>query len=215
LGVGFFLGINDDQIGNVIQPVIIYRLLDDIIGMDPIEWEESLITNDLQKKATYNPFPDTPRPAPGSAVLVGTYHNKGYGALELLDFKEPGHSYMSGANGGADPKEYLEAIDTAMIAQPGISNPVMFAHIGKLYGSVYVFSHFDGPIFNVTSVDVKDHPKGKLTAYVRWTNVAVFVEGKGMGMFQNFWGGEEFKSPVEYQVEEEAEVWFRKEERLE
>jgi hypothetical protein len=156
LGVGFFLGINDDQIGNVIQPVIIYRLLDDIIGMEPIEWEESFITNDLRKKATYDPFLDTPRSAPGSAVLVGTYHDKGYGALELLDFKEPGHSYMSGSNGGADPKEYPEAISTAMAAQPGVSDPVMFAHIGKLYGSVYIFSHFDGPIFNVTSVDIKE-----------------------------------------------------------
>jgi hypothetical protein len=212
LGVGFFLGINDDQFGNIIHPVIVYRLLDDLIGLEPIEWEERFITNDLRKKPTYNPLPDKPRSAPDLASLVGKYHDEGYGSLELLDFKDPGHSYMSGLDGGADPKQYLEAISTAMAAQPGISEPVMFAHIGKLFGSVYVYSHFDGPVFNVTTVKMREHPKGELTAYIDWTNVAVFVEGKGMGMFQNFWGGEEFKSPVEHQVEEEAEVWFRKHE---
>jgi hypothetical protein len=212
LGVGFFLGINDNQIGNVIQPVIVYRLLDDIIGLDPIEWEERFITKDLRKEPTYNPLPDKPRSAPDSALLIGKYHDKGYGSLELLDFKHHGQSYMSGVDGHADPREYLQAISTAMAAQPGISEPLMFAHIGKLFGSVYVYSHFDGPIFNVTTVNMKEHPKGELTAYIDWTNVAVFVEGKGMGMFQNFWGGEEFKSPVEHHVEEEAEVWFRKHE---
>jgi hypothetical protein len=212
LGVGFFLAINDDQIGNVIQPVILYRLLDDIIGLEAIDWEERFITSDLRKKATYNPLPDKPRSAPATSSLIGKYFDEGYGSLELLNFQDPGHSYMSGVDGGADPKEYLQAISTAMAEQPGLSDPVMFAHIGKLYGSVYVYSHFDGPVFNVTTVRMREHPKGELTAYIGWTNVAVFVEGKGMGMFQNFWGGEEFKSPVEHAVKEEAEVWFGKDE---
>jgi hypothetical protein len=213
LGIGLFFGVNDNHVGLLIQPVVINRLLDDIIGLEPMEWEEKLITNGLQQKAVYNPLPDKPRPAPTPASLVGKYFDEGYGSLELLDFKDPGHSYMSEFVDGADPGEYLQAITTAMTTQPGISKPVMFAHIGKLFGSVYVYSHFDGPVFNSTMVNVKKHPKGHLTAYVGYTNVAVFVEGEGMGMLQDFWSGEQFKSPVEHHVEEEAEVWFRKDER--
>jgi hypothetical protein len=88
----------------------------------------------------------------------------------------------------------------------------MFAKMNKLFGSVYVYTHFDGPIFNTTMVNVKQNSQGELAAYVGRTSTAVFVEGQGMGMFEDFWGGSRSKRAVESHVEEEAEVWFRKDE---
>ena len=211
--MGLFLGINDNHVGLLIQPVIINRLLDDIIGLKSMEWEEDLITNDLRTASISPLVPDNPRPPPPLAILVGKYFDEGYGSLELLTFKSSDHSLISDFVGGAVPEEYLEVIINAITTQPGLSEPVMYAHIGKLFGSVYVYSHFDGPVFNSTMMNVKKLPNGGLTAYIGYTSVAVFVAGQGMGMFQNFWGGQHYKTPVEYQVQEQAEVWFRKDER--
>jgi hypothetical protein len=211
LGIGIFLGINDNNIGHLIREVIVYRILDDLFGLDHMEWEEKLITADLRKGPSYAPVPTKPRAPPSADSLIGKYFDKGYGSLEILPFEDLAGQTIKSDTGAKDPEEFLRAVNRAMTTQPGVSAPLFFAYTNKLFGSIYVYSHFDGPTFNATMINVMENSKGELTAYIGYTNVAVFVEGEGLGMFHSFWGGGHGKTPVEKNVETEAEVWFKKE----
>lgn len=84
----------------------------------------------------------------------------------------------------------------------------------KMFGSVYVYSHFDGPIFNTTALYVQQDPQGEWVATGAGGSTAVFVEGEGMGMSENFWVGRHWKRAVKVRVEEEAEAWFNKTSRV-
>lgn len=214
LGIGFYVGINDDDVGQMLKGTIVYRILDAVLGLDPIDWEERLVTSRLRKAASYTPIPDKPRPAPQTESLVGNYSDKGYGSLELMTFEKPSsQSFASQFTYPTSLTAYLRAIKQAMTVQAGLSEPLMIA-ASKIIGSVYIFSHFDGPIFNKTTMEVAQNPQGDWTSFASGggANTAVFVEGKGMGMFENFWVGDAGKRAVEQDVEEQAEVWFGKDE---
>jgi hypothetical protein len=86
LGIGIFLGFNDDG-GHLVHIPIMYRLLDDLLGLEPIDWEERLITT-ARKAPSHVSTPDNPRPAPSMASLAGTYFDKGYGTLRIQEFND-------------------------------------------------------------------------------------------------------------------------------
>ena len=214
LGIGFYVGINDDDVGAMLKATIVYRLLDDVLGLGAIDWEERLVTSHLRKAASYTPIPDKPRPAPPTKSLVGKYYDKGYGSFELMTFEEPSSQlFASRFTDKNSLTAYLRAVKKAITAQAGLSEPLMIA-ASEVLGSVYVFSHFDGPIYNKTTMEVAQNPQGDWTSFTSGGghNTAVFVEGRGMGMFENFWGGHAGKRAVEQDVEEQAEVWFCKDE---
>jgi hypothetical protein len=214
LGVGIFLGFNDDG-GHLVQKTIMYRLLDDLLGLEPIEWEERLIQS-RQKTPPHIPRPINPRPAPTVSSLAGTYFDRGYGTLVIQEFDNPDkwdQSFLSDFTPGTTAQSYFEAITKIMSTQIGDSSkPLLFAHTGKLFVSSYVYTHFDGHIYNVSMINVKQNDSGELIAWMGGSCQAVFVQGdgKGVGMFENFWGGRRGKSAVEVDVEAEAEVWFGK-----
>jgi hypothetical protein len=189
----------------------VYGILDALLGLDPIDWEERLVTPGYRNAAVHTPLPDKPRPAPTTASLVGNYSDAGYGTLEIKGFEDAGHDTFSPVD-GTNATPYLQVISRFMTTQAGLTKPLMFAKMNKPFASVYVYTHFDGPVFNTTMVNVKQNSQGELAAYVGRTSTAVFVEGQGMGMFEDFWGGSRSKRAVESHVEEEAEVWFRKDE---
>ena len=209
LGIGFFLGINDDDVGGLLKSTLVYGILDALLGLDPIDWEERLVTPGYRNASIHTPLPDKPRPAPSTESLAGNYSDAGYGSLEIKTFEDANHDDFFDVD-GTMATAYLRAISKAMTTQAGLTKPLMFAEMNKLFGSVYVYTHFDGPIYNTTMVNVKQNSQGELAAYVGRTSTAVFVEGQGMGMFEDFWGGSRSKRAVESHVEEEAEVWFRK-----
>lgn len=211
LGVGFYVGINDDDVGALVKSTIVYRLLDAILGVEPIDWEERLVTTKLRQGLSFTPRPEHPRVAPKITSMLGQYINKGYGSLELISFKNPSHhAFLSKFADATESAAYLQAISKAMTTKAGLAEPYMFAQTGKLFGSVYVFSHFDGPIFNTTLLEAVQGSKGEWVAFGSESSAAVFEEGSGMGMFENFWGGKRHKRAVESQIEAEAEVWFSK-----
>jgi len=215
LGVGIFVGYNDDKSAGLVSTTIIYRLLDDLLGLDPIDWEERLITRRLRGTSSLTPIPDDQRPAPPITSLTGRYRDDGYGSLEVVAFDGPhrfDQSLMSSFAPGTKVQSYIAAISQMTTTMPVLSEPLLFAHAGKLFVSTYIFTHFDGPIFNVTMIDVKQYPIGELTAYATGSSSAVFVDGEGggFGMFENFWGGRYGKRAVEEGIQEEAEVWFSK-----
>jgi hypothetical protein len=215
LGIGIFPGFNDDG-GHLVHTPIMYRLLDDLLGLEPIDWEERLITT-ARKAPSHVPIPFNPRPTPAIASLAGTYFDKGYGFLRIQRFDNPDkwdQSFLSEYAPGTTAKLYFDAITKLMETQNGISStkPLLFAHTGKLFVSAYVYTHFDGPIFNVSMINITQNKAGKLAASSGGACMAVFVEGegKGMGMFGNFWGGRHGKTVVKVDVQAEAEVWFTK-----
>jgi len=216
LGIGIFLGFNDDG-GHLVHTPIMYRLLDDLLGLEAIDWEDRLITT-ARKAPSHLSTPDNPRPAPSIASLAGTYFDKGYGTLKIQesdDSNDWDQSFLSEFAPGTTAESYSEAITKVMSTQLGRSSMklLLFAHTGKLFVSAYVYTQFDGPIFNVHMINIKQNKAGELAASIGGSCKAVFVqeEGKGMGTFENFWGGRHGKKVVEENVEAEAEVWFSKE----
>jgi hypothetical protein len=215
LGIGIFLGFNDDG-GHLVHTPIMYRLLDDLLGLEPINWEERLITA-ARTAPSHVPVTVNPRPIPAITSLAGTYFDKGYDSLQIQIFDNPDkwdQSFLSDYAPGTTARSYFDAITKVMETQIGISStePLLFAHTGKLFVSAYVYAHRDGPIFNVSMINIKQNKAGELAASSGGACMAVFVqgEGKGMGMFENFWGGRHGKKAVEKNVEIEAEVWFDK-----
>lgn len=211
MGVGFFFGINDNNIGTTVLAAITFRFLDTILGLEPIDWEERLVTQSLRMTPSYSPIPGEPRPMPSIKSLVGRYHDEGYGPFVIIDFDHQaeadnaGHSDFSQ---GIDSEAFFDAISKAMSTQTGLSEPVLFSPITKLFGSAYVFTHFDGPLFNVSIVNIKQNKQRELTSYLGGISTGVFVEGKGLGMFDNFWSGRHGRRAVMDDVQEQAEVWF-------
>lgn len=203
LGVGFFTAINDDDVGAALKPSIVYRILDDLLGLPAIDWEERLVTRALQKKAKYTRTPKEPRPAPESDNIIGTYLAKGYDAINIQSINNVHEE-------GALSPAALDAVKYAMKLSEGVSNPVYIANFPKVFAAVLAFSHFDGSIFNTTAVSINEGEKGRVVANVGDQSSAVFVEGEGMGLFEDFWGGANGKRAVEAHVEEQSEIWFSK-----
>jgi hypothetical protein len=206
VGIGIFIGINDNNIGTLVQETILYRILDTVLGLDLLDWEEMRVKESFKIPLRYTPIPNK-RPAPSIDAVMGKYSDTGYGSLEFLRFDPALYPH--------DPqryfsKKYLDAMREAMTTIPGLSEPLVYSDMNKMFGRVYVLSHFDGPIFNITMINLETSPEKELNAYVGPTATAVFVEGKGLGMFENFWAGDHGKRAVEGDVEKHAEVWLSK-----
>lgn len=77
LGFGFFIGFNDNQIGHLIREVVVYRILDSILGLEPIDWEERSITSQIRKKPLPTMVIAERRPAPLTESLTWKYFDKG------------------------------------------------------------------------------------------------------------------------------------------
>jgi hypothetical protein len=202
LGVGFFTAINDDDVGASLKPAIVYRILDDLLGLQPIDWEERLVSRAYKKEPAYTRIPEHPRPAPRADLVTGHYRAHGYAAMDIQNIDD-----VAASRGDLTPAA-LDAIRDAMKLSEGVSEPMYIAKFPKVFAAVMVFSHFDGPIFNTTVMSISEGKKGRLVANVGGTNSAVFHKGEGMGMFEDFWGGAKIKPAVEEDVEVQSEVWF-------
>jgi hypothetical protein len=204
LGVGFFTAINDDDVGLALKAPIVYRILDDLLNLEPIDWEERLVTRAYKKEPSYTAIPKHPRTPPPPDQVIGTYHAAGYDSINVQNI-----DHLTAEQDILTPSA-LNAIKDAMKLSEGISEPTYIANLGKAFTDVMVFSHFDGPIFNTTALSINRGYKGKVIASVSEHNSAVFSGEQGFGMFDNFWGGAKGKRPVEQDVEKQCEVWFAK-----
>lgn len=203
LGVGFFTAINDDDVGAALKPTIVYRILDDLLGLPAIDWEERLVTRAFQKGSTHTPTPKEPRPAPESDKVIGGYIAKGYDAINIQPIDNVTEE-------GALSPAAVHAVKHALEMSEGTTGPLYIANFPKIFAAVLTFSHFDGSIFNTTAFSINEGENGRVIANVGDHSSAVFVAGKGMGMFEDFWGGAKGKRAVEANVEEECEIWFSK-----
>lgn len=202
LGIGIVLAINDVIVGEPLVDPIIDRMLDDLLGLDPIDWEDRLVTSRLrnERPATTGP-PADQRSGPGSEDVIGSYFDPAYGYLNISSF------------GTASDLELEVSSDDLLQAyrelSPRLETPAYLGLMSNIYSRGLLLTHFDGPLYNATTIEVA-RKVGDNTAVplLHGSYIAVLSQGEGIGMFGNFWTGETAREPVETDIKARAEVWF-------
>jgi hypothetical protein len=222
IGVGIAIMMNDGTSGWDLNRVIVNRMMDDLFGLDPVDWEERLMGDSFGRYTPLRALPACPLAAPAREEIIGEYFYPGYGKLTIslpkLDKQDEDHSIHQGLLDHL-PKGVNKDIDTAYIGQ---------FHQSMLYEWA-VFTHLDGNIFNMTTSQFYRDPlagdvstgkevQGKNGKWVITTNTpkqVVFAPGK-IGFGSNFFGVyPEWQYSAKDIVEKEGQcdgvdIWFDK-----
>ena len=204
-GVGVMLASNEDAdaFGDEMNRIIANMVLDDLLGLEPTDWEETVLGKSLRQIPKSVEPPKDPRSSPREADVVGEYMGQGYGRFNLKLIDSP----------SAVPKPIQVTID--QLKPTGSVYVALFERLGT---SHLVFTHFDGPLFNWTvlglfpRLDGNGEKTDETVGYARKSGSAVFAEG-GVGMFGGWWGQDvrvKPLDPVERGVKRSAEAWFQK-----
>ena len=213
LGVGVMLAIEDIDFSIALLQVLVNRVLDDIMRLEPSDdWEEIMVTKLFKGGPERAPAVSTPRPAPTTDTVVGRYHDPAYGTMDIA--RVPASTNRLRDSDSTVSIELASIIRSALnssrFEQIDTTRETYYAPLPRLWSQGLIFTHFDGPLFNVSMVNIKRNKQGELTSYLGGISTGVFVEAKGLGMFDNFWSGRHGKRAVEDDVQEQAEVWFSK-----
>lgn len=207
-GVGLFIALNEATVGNSIKFIVLYRLLDDLFQLEPIDWEKRILTDFLKAGPGVVEAPSHPRNPPPSIDIVGRYHSEGYSELEIV---------RMAAAPSLDPEsDQVEGMWEEGIpineSRPTDRPAHYVAKLPTIYDHGFILSHHDGPVFNATLFAVRMQPNGRsLVVKDPFPTFSVVFDGsKGVGMFGNFWDGETALTPVEEDIPQNAEVWFAK-----
>jgi hypothetical protein len=215
-GVGIFIATNDNEYGSQLAKVFQSMILDEMLGLDPIDWEDRIMGLELTALPKYPDAPSDPRPPPSEHVVAATYHNAGYGDMTLV----PIHLNSSLSVGGLTTDLFVATIHAAGTPL-NVTGPIYVAQINKVFTSHLVFTHFDGNLFNWTSLSVYDSPSGASgESSVGGPVVTIdkvgdaVVTDEGIGMFGNWWGAGEAVPKLHARegedVKDRAEVWYDK-----
>jgi hypothetical protein len=211
-GYGIAVTVNDDDFGTQFSEFATKTILDDLLGLEPIDWEERIFGDMLGKKEDKVFPPTTPRKAPTNADIRGSYIAKGYGNITLHPLSD--YEHTSTIHSTALISSVSE------LTQNGPSLPLDQIYVSeypKFISSHLVITPFDGPLMNWTTAWVRevideDGSTGEyIGAFVR-SGPAVWTES-GIGLFGSFWGAGtdvEDVEAVEVDVREKAEVWFER-----
>ncbi|KAJ7912362.1 beta-lactamase/transpeptidase-like protein [Mycena leptocephala] len=139
-GVGIAVLTNDDD-GALMKEVIKFRIIDEIFGLDPADWD-SRYTAGLQ--AAYASPPSTPAPPNASlplsfAAMQGAYRNRGYGRDIILC-----------APATAAPHCRTVLADLNSTVPTALATADLLWAWDRLDLSYVTLTHFDGAVFNVT-----------------------------------------------------------------
>ncbi|KAJ7766554.1 beta-lactamase/transpeptidase-like protein [Mycena maculata] len=213
-GVGLAVFTNEDPalgLGFYTNNIIKYRLMDEIFGLDPVDWNSRY--KDQAEQAALSVAALTSSPAPFDASLPfslaaveGNYRNLGYGpdiALCAPSVKSSNCSVLLARLNSTFPAELAQA-------------DLVWEWDSRM--ATYVsLTHFDGPLFNVSAW--VPMPTGNASTPF-WAydsglegNVAEFalVEGKvsGFGIRGGIWiAGPTVGEPQGTSVEDRSEVFF-------
>ncbi|KAJ7655903.1 hypothetical protein B0H17DRAFT_1265352, partial [Mycena rosella] len=207
---------NDDTFGTLLKEIIKFRIVDEVLGLSPVDWDSrykaSVVAGDSDTPAPPNSTAPLPFPL---AVLEGPYRCPGYGADINLCQASPGLSRSANC--------------TSLVANLNSTFPAELAAADlvwawdKLAATYVTLSHFSGAVFNVTGWIA--NPTGNASAPF-WAsdaglegNVAEFVVSAagvvGFGIRGGIWvaGSRGDANPMEgalqgATVEEKSEVWY-------
>ncbi|ORY32151.1 beta-lactamase/transpeptidase-like protein [Naematelia encephala] len=199
-GFAVMLALNDEFFGPWFKDIIGYSILDELLGMDPIDWEDRIVSRYLGEKETSPPLLEHPRAFPESKDVVGTYHAEGYGNFTLQEVNSH-HPVLNALEIPSNTTIYL-------------------ASTGKLFAAQIAFIPYDGPKLRWYALSVypihTDTDKGvsgDLVSAVVGYGDAIWINKDGIGMFGNYWSGGVHVGgrPVqEDDVQESSEVWYRR-----
>jgi len=212
LGVGVMLAIEDIDFGIALLQVLVNRILDDIMRLEPSDdWEEIMVTKLFKGGPERGPAVSTPRPAPTRDAVVGRYHDPAYGTMDIAQVPPSTKSLRSSKSIVSDELASVirSALNSSRFEYIDTTREMYYAPLPRLWSQGLIFTHFDGPLFNVSAIMIQDRvDNGSPISRILGTGSAVFVEGKGMGIFEGFWQGNEVIRAVEEDVASHAEVWF-------
>ncbi|KAK7018015.1 hypothetical protein VNI00_018441 [Paramarasmius palmivorus] len=215
--VGVAVFSNDDNYGASFVEIIKWRIIDKVLGLEPIDWDSR--TRAYFKARYQNPNsnekPRSSSPAPPPVPfeqLAGLYHHPGYGDLELC--------YTSGPPSDSESEASRKLREEQPLILPDAVKknvPTLLARWDRFWYSHIKLEHVDGAVFSFQALDsqpTNDASKPYWTYRVEVNSIAEFAvqDGKvGFGMMDGFWGaGPGVESPVGDSVLERAEVWFEK-----
>ncbi|KAJ7475508.1 beta-lactamase/transpeptidase-like protein [Mycena galericulata] len=209
-GVGIAVFTNED-VGVFTNYIIKYRLIDEIFGMDPVDWDSRYKAEAEQAALAVAAITSTPAPANGSLpfslpAAQGSYRNLGYG---------PDITLCAPSATSANCTSLFERLNSTFPAELAQAD---FVWEWDRRTATYVsLTHFDGAVFNVSGW--VPMPTGN-TSSPFWAydsglegNVAEFaVTGgrvTGFGIRGGIWvAGATVGEPQGSTVEERSEVWF-------
>ncbi|KAJ7451980.1 beta-lactamase/transpeptidase-like protein, partial [Mycena latifolia] len=206
-GVGIAVLTNDD-FGVLMKEVIKFRIIDEVFGLDPVDWD-SRFKAELQ--AQYAGTQSTPTPTNASlpisfADMQGTYRNRGYGRDIALCAPSAAAPHCA---------TVLAALNSTFPAALAAADLVWAWD--RIDLSYVTLTHFDGAVFNVTGW--VEGPTGNASAplftygpVVGGMVVEFGVEKDkvaGFGIRGGFWGaGDSVGEPKGNSVKARSEVWF-------
>jgi len=197
-GLGVVVMVNDATALPRMFEIPLLRILDDLLGLEPIDWETRFTNQSLSRLPEPVQLPENPTPPPVSFKhIAGKYSDKGYGTLKLRLAKV----------GELDDPVY-----DGLRATPGLNltGPVFITDLDKAFANRAVLTHFDGALFNLTALNRVQTAEGELS---EMSGAAEAVITKhGIGLFGNVWGA--YGVPVRHaavkDAQKKAEVWFEK-----
>lgn len=205
-GLGLMIAVNDVAFAKEVYDTIAYRLVDELLGENPIiDWEGRFMKDEFGEQRAIGPHPPLD---PRAAINAGgQYTHPGYGTfcLDLID----------GEKETGVPAAVIEALRHSDFELN--TSSVYLSHWNKPFANYVSFSHFDGPLYNWTILGVYNRSEvyegvKREVAVVHNAGPAV-ITSEGVGMFGNWYdaGSTVEQKPLvedEALVKEAAEVWF-------
>ena len=196
IGVG--IATSDDLWGSTFHEVASYRILDDLLHLEPIDWEQRLFEDLIHGPLSDVQPPKHPRDGPS---LNGTYYHPTYGHLNFTHV--PPSDPVLALVGGFTRDKPVPPLHT--------NGPIYVAHYNALFASHIIITPFDGVLCNWTIINVKATRFGPAASMGDFGPCVGTAEG--LGMFGNFWGAGPMVPPKEAEethVKDSAEVWFER-----
>ncbi|GLB37131.1 putative beta-lactamase [Lyophyllum shimeji] len=205
---------NADSYGGPICEAIKYHIVDKAFGLKPVDWSSryrSGIISSLKGATPPNPRPaNATLPPNGFSALAGTYHNAGYGTLEVC-------LVTPSSSNDASPtcNDLVANASTILPGQIDPAIPTFLIPVDSPYLTHLKLTHFNGSIFNFHIL--RSYPTGD-TNGTTWAadpdpfspHTIEFADG-GFG-FQGIWAvGDPTVPPATGNTpKERAEVRFDK-----
>ncbi|KAF5373123.1 hypothetical protein D9758_001604 [Tetrapyrgos nigripes] len=230
LGIAVFS--NDGTYGQHIMQAIKWRIVDQVFGFEPIDWNaryKSLVSFQYNQTTTSKlPRPSGPAsPSVSFFSIAGAYNDPGYGYIDLCLIPQQDED-IDAAKQPDSCQALLEEVPTRLPDTINTSVPTFVARWDKLWTTHFIFEHFNGNLFNATAL--ASHPildtslvpanaNANETYFTqKWelasaTAEIVVDDGKVTGFgLTGIWGpGPGVESPRGENVQERSEVWFARE----